>query len=547
MNITQPIKTIINTLREQAEAVIGTQTSFGTKKNTETDLPSLLYELEVHQVELELQNEELRIAQLQLANEHDRYLELYEHAPVAYLALGAGGEIHGANLKAEEAFSLPRRSMHGKKVSNFVSKSSQDDLYLHLKAMLTATSKQSVELKLKGEGPIEYLRIESLAVVSHNDKRTHSHTVLIDITAQRQAKEALLKVNHSLEEKVAARTKALTQHNARLSSILNAASDAIITCDARGLIQAINPVTAVMFGYGESELIGSHIATLVPESHFHINGDCLQVYEGNCAPDLSLGVRELIAEHKNGTLFPVSLSVNKMEGFPYFTCIIRDVSQRVELEKQVLACIEEERNRISRDLHDSLGQTLVGISMQARSMAARFQEKQIEGWEKIKLFGEDLDEVAKSVRSIVSDLALFDMDEPGQLVDIINIMINNYRRYSDVSIETDIPETLAIDSSQVANQLIRIMQEGINNALKHAKAERIYLQIIQDQTRTKLSISDDGIGLNKNLRKKRKVTSMIGCGRGLNNMRYRAHIIGANLEISSNENSGTSIHCTVIR
>jgi PAS domain S-box-containing protein len=542
MKLTNPITNILNTVREQAEAIISSKGNVELKKDESVDLPSMIYELEVHQVELELQNEELRQSQLSLANEHDRYLELYEHAPITYLALDKTGRIQGANSKSEELFSLLRSQIIGQKLSKFVSKASQDDLYLHQQSVFSDFTKQSTELTLKGKSSVKVVRIESIAVISHNEKRTHSHTVLIDITAEYKADQALKKLNADLENKVAERTHELTKQNDLLSTILNTATDAIITISKIGLIEAINPITESMFGYTEQELLGKKISILMPDPHKSQHNDYLARYWQTGETHIIGSPRELLAMRKDGSLFPISLNVNKMEKIPSFTGIIRDVSERIELEKEVLACIEGERNRISRDLHDSIGQNLVGIAMQARGMSKHLEDKQFKEWEEIKNFGEDLEKVGHSLRSIVSNLALFDLDELNQITDVIMMMVRNYTHYSDANIKTELSEGLYIERPMVATQLLRIMQEGLNNAVKHSKAKNITIKIIQDATYIKLTIIDDGIGFDK----KDSGHDKSEGGYGFGNMRYRAHIIGANLEIISTKKSGTRIVCTII-
>jgi PAS domain S-box-containing protein len=547
MKITRPIKSILSSLRERAESLINlnNEKNENVKPDANQDLPYLVYELEVHQVELELQNEELRLAQLQLAHEHDRYLELYEHAPVSYLALDKAGKIHGANLKAEEVFSVHRSSIIGQRLSKFISRKSQDDLYLHQKNVFSSFTKQSVELRLKRNDGAQMVRIESIAVVSHSEKRTHSHTVIFDVTEERNAKKALKDLNKELENKVSTRTRQLTKQNALLTSILNTASDAIITVDLHGFIETVNPVTEEMFGYTESELIGSNISNLVCTSGADKYDGFLECYEGSGTPDILANDRELYARHKNGSRFPVSLSVNRLEKLAFFTCIIRDVGERIELEKEVLCCIEEERNRISRDLHDSLGQSLVGISMQAKSMASRLKSGQVDEWKEVHQFSEDIDCVAKNLRSIVSDLSLFEIGEDINVRDVIIMIVDNYRRYTSVNIMLELPESLSIKKTLVANQLVRIIQEAINNALKHAKAKNISIKIKQNSNVTKIDISDDGIGMQKKDGQSKNLTKLSGCGHGLNNMLYRAHIIGAKLDVVSNVGAGTSIQCAI--
>jgi PAS domain S-box-containing protein len=322
-------------------------------------------------------------------------MELYNHAPVAYLVLDESGVICDANLKAEELLSSNKSSLIGAKFERYIDDSSLDELNAHRESVLLSGDKQISELVLKaGTGQSNVVRMESKVIISCHSNRPYSQTILIDITAEKIAEATLKKTNEDLEQEVIRRTNEITISRDLLSSILNTATDAIITIDCRGLIENINPVTERMFGYTRTELIGSNISLLMPESEARLHNSYISRYVESEQSSVFGNPRDLIAVRQDGTRFPISLSVNKMDNAACFTGIIRDVSERVNLEKEVLSCIENERNRIGRDIHDSLGQHIVGLSMKARSIANRFKKDGDSACETFSDFSEDLEHVA---------------------------------------------------------------------------------------------------------------------------------------------------------
>ena len=111
-------------------------------------MASLIHELEVHQIELEMQNEELRRIQGELEKTRDRYSHLYDFAPVGYFTLSEKGIIEEANLSCASMLGVERSSLIGKPFSRFICKDDQDAFYFHRKTLFEANAKQVCELKL---------------------------------------------------------------------------------------------------------------------------------------------------------------------------------------------------------------------------------------------------------------------------------------------------------------------------------------------------------------------------------------------------------------
>ena len=431
----------------------------------------------------------------------------------------------------------------------YIDSSSQDDFYFHRQCVFSSFEKQETELCLHGyENGKKIVRIESNAIISHTEKCKHSHTVLVDITKERASEKALKTMNIELEQQVKRRTADITKNRDFLSTILNTATDAIITIDEYGVIETTNLATELMFGFSNKELVSGNISMLIPEANSSNHDNYIASYfKTDKASKLkntekAVSPLELTATRKNGLRFPISLSINRMNETPCFTCIIRDASDRINLEKTVLRSIEDERHRISRDLHDSIGQNIVGLSMKARSISNQLKKDDDQKCLIFSEFSENLDIISKHIRLIVSDLALFDLDNY-EIVELVHLMVNTYKSFCDSEILVNIPERINIADTTVATQLLRIIQECLNNALKHAKAKKITISIIQNNNQIVMSVVDDGKGLNP--------SSISAChlfadsGYGFGNMRYRAHVIGADLEILSDE--GTGIYCTIFK
>src|SRR5689334_866245 len=97
------------------------------------DVQRLVHALQVHRVELELQNEELRLAQLELAESRDRYADLYEFAPVGYATLDDKKRIVESNLRCAVMLDIERKDLVGQSIFRFVARESRDTCYLYLR------------------------------------------------------------------------------------------------------------------------------------------------------------------------------------------------------------------------------------------------------------------------------------------------------------------------------------------------------------------------------------------------------------------------------
>ncbi len=142
----------LKALRQRAEALLHEKPHAFSKIPPE-DIQQLIHELRVHQIELEIQNDELRRAQLKLAEVRDKYVELYDFAPVGYFTLDKNGLVEEANLTGANLFVVDRRSLINSSFTCFIAPDFQDSFYFHRQRVIDTTTKQACELKLiKNDG-----------------------------------------------------------------------------------------------------------------------------------------------------------------------------------------------------------------------------------------------------------------------------------------------------------------------------------------------------------------------------------------------------------
>lgn len=205
-----------NALRQRAEALLHASSNDTPTMPTE-DIQALVHELNVHQMELEIQNEELREAQVELSQTRDRFADLYEFAPVGYVTLDKNARLFEANLTAATMLGVDRQDLLKSRMFKFVMRESQDECYLHLLAVFSGNEKRITEIEMhKADGTPLAVRLESIAFDVEDQRRCR--TALIDITDRKAAEDAIKRLNEELEDRMVLRTDELRASNTELAA-----------------------------------------------------------------------------------------------------------------------------------------------------------------------------------------------------------------------------------------------------------------------------------------------------------------------------------------
>lgn len=178
-------------LRERAEARIEQriQTLPGM---TQDEIQNLVHELRTHQIELELQNEELRRSQVELAQSRDRYSDLYDFAPVGYATVSHHGLILEANLTLADMLAVARGGMVGQRLAAYVHPDDEDTFYHHRQRTLDAPGRLACSLRMiRPGGGYFWVELDSIATANIETGEIRIRTAISDITELRETEAAL--------------------------------------------------------------------------------------------------------------------------------------------------------------------------------------------------------------------------------------------------------------------------------------------------------------------------------------------------------------------
>ena len=328
-------------------------------------------------------------------------------------------------------------------------------------------------------------------------------------------------------------TRPFIQQAETFHILAKTAHEAIFLIDAHGIIQFVNPAAETLFGYEIKELLGKNIKQLMPSPHRQMHDDYIENYLQTGIKKIIGKGRQLLGERKDGSQFPMYLSVGEiqLEHTHLFAGLILDLSTQQKLQREVLAIPAREQQRIGEELHDGLGQQLTGLSMLAQSLLNKANESEHDLAEQL---ASGLHEALTQVRALARGLIPVQIDANGFMFSLKEIT-KNIEQQSNIPIKLKIDEVVPLFDDATAAHLYRIVQESLNNAVKHADASRINVSLKIEQDHGVLEVIDNGIGIPFNLED--------SSGLGLNIMRHRCGLFDGEITINPAGERGTKVCC----
>ncbi|PHM08582.1 hypothetical protein CK516_19980 [Nostoc sp. 'Peltigera malacea cyanobiont' DB3992] len=386
----------------------------------------------------------------------------------------------------------------------------------------------------------------------------YSITAVQDITERKQAEHLLANYNRTLEQQVAQRTAALQKSEAALRDreqelrlITDALPVLISYVDANQRYQFVNHTYEVWFNLSRDEILGKYVHELLGEPVYQrVEPFINQVFEGQTVTleaeiSFSLGKRCISA-----TLIPDcdcptgSAKGDRNTQVRGFYSLITDVSEQRnaalrERKRAEHASILEERNRMAREIHDTLAQSFTGILVQVGATTQVLADD----IEATQAHLEIIDELARTGlaearRSVVALRP--QLLEEGNLDSALHRLVTQMRAAADTALIYEIKGTAYSLPDEVENNLLRIGQEALTNAIKYADAAEIRVELVYDNAQCILRVKDDGRGFGV------ATIPAVG-GFGLLGMSERAEHLGAQLSIQSQPGQGTEIVVIVNR
>jgi PAS domain S-box-containing protein len=257
---------------------------------------------------------------------------------------------------------------------------------------------------------------------------------------------------------------------------------------------------------------------------------------------------------KDGTVIWVEVNANLIRDSQarplYYLGIIQDVSARKQakealqesqrqlrsLTSQILTAQEDERKRISMELHEGLGQCLMALKMQLRPIQNNLPTESVKLRMNFDHIQNQLKDMVEEIRRISRDLSPALLENLG-LVAALKYLLDEFSKYQEIAVTADIDDIDELFSIQHETHIFRIFQESLNNIAKHAQATQVSITIKKQIATVNFSIKDNGVGFDpEQITRKPAYIAM-----GLSAMTERLRMIGAHLNIFSQKGTGTDI------
>ena len=516
----------------------------------------LLHELEVHQIELEMQNEELRDTQKRLNNIRDEYTDLFDFAPIGYLLLNKKGIIKNINLTACEMFGVERSFIVDKPLSAYMSSGESINLFFHLQSAFKNDFLTPFEISLKHKTRGEFIaRIEGTVNIDKDSEGPICRIAMQDITLKKQAE--VLEQQH----------KELQKEKEKIQQYFDLAPVIFMLIDKNHNIQMINQHGSNTCGFTREELLGRPFfgdiiledASILSRPYFESNTICRN------GQILQIAWRNVVIKDDKGQNFGILLSGEDITQRKLFE--LKQQKYTEELKERVAARTKELREALHKEkLINEMKNEFVSMASHEfrtpltgiKSSAVLIKKyNELGNHEKVDKHIERIEMSVNQLTNILEDFLSLDKLERSLFT--INKESFDVKYFIEDTIEA------ALHGIQAKNQKILYTHEGnqkvtldkkmlsnvifnvLSNAIRYSKTD-VKLNTRVDDAFITITIEDFGIGIpvegqnyifEKFFRAK-NVTNIQGTGLGLSIVKYYVELMGGEVTFVSEIDKGST-------
>lgn len=520
----------LRVFREKAEEIITDNGSGHPSHYREMEIQELLHELQIFQIELEMQNDELKISHEHLEAERSKFAGLYDLAPVGYLILDKLGTILEANCTALEMLGAAREQVTGRRFQNYIDNASNETFYGFIRKMRDVNKQNNCEVRVLSENNKAFYA--TLAGAGIRNKMTGDlqfYIAVIDITERREAERHLQETNE------------------RLKMTLEASGTGTWEIDLKKQCIILGEHSYNILGLNRWEFDGQY-ETFFRMVHPHDKDRVKQTVLNAIKKQKDLDI-EYRVTLKHGIRY-LSVRGQIIRANPdvmRFVGIIIDITEKKQFEKEAedlkqhhqnsiitagLQAQEKERKRISESLHDSVSQLLYGVKLNLQEITRGSTAD-----ERLVSINSLIDQAIIETRNISFELAPSILHDFG-LTESVKEMA---KRLTTPAFTVNVKATGSVNRLDPGLEIsaFRIIQELVNNSIKHGRASHALITIMLMKEQVMITVKDNGAGF------KIKNNDYLLRGSGLLSIKNRVSLLNGTFDISSAPRKGTTVNITL--
>jgi len=506
--------------KEYAAAGKGKETDFKA-----ASVEKLLQELQLHQVELEMQNDELRIANEQLEHQQIKFSGIYDLAPIGYFILDKTGVINEVNDAGTGILETGKGSILKYSLQSFVTPDYSDTYHRFYRAMINTGLRQSCQLKMRSKKGKEFhVQVEGIAITPSPAHPLQCDIAVIDISERVEAEVSLAKTKERLElalDAAAAGTWELELDTMNFQmDEFNYQFFAITGSNFDGRYQSF----IRLIYYKDREMVDQHFRTSL-NNQKEIDVECRFINENGNISYISIR-GHVITELKQSKRFVgIMMDITEKKRIEAESARLKDDHQKL-IALATLSAENNERQRISDALHDGVSQLLYGIRIKLGAL------EQNNAKDTMRDLNNLLDMAIQETRNISFELApsiLNDFGLPATIEDLAKRLST-----AEMKIKTHILSFNERLDLPLEISIFRIIQELINNCMKHSAANLIIVELKLNKF-IEICVKDNGAGFDTGLQ------DVLPSGSGFSSIKNRISVYNGSMQVDSTPGLGTVV------
>jgi PAS domain S-box-containing protein len=501
-------------LREDAEKALESD-NFNSGAIPGSDLDVVFQELQVHQIELEMQNDELRISNEELEIQRMMFAGIYDLAPIGYFILDRNGIIERVNTVG--ILQLGTGIITGKRLFNFIAPDYIDRYLVFLKKVIQSSENQSCQLKFQIKGKQFYAQVEGNVIYSPNND-VQCYIAVIDITDRIMAEQKLTETKERLELALLGSAAGAWELDLNTMHItFDAASYELCNISPESFTHQYQAFIDLIYK-ADRFLVDQHFRTAINTDN-PIDIECRFINEKDKVCYINIRGHLIDKSDDKKSIIGIMMDVTEKKTTEQEAEQLK-LDQQKNITTATVYAEENERRRISEALHDSVSQLLYGIKIQLNQIDETNRNEAVRKLNKL------LDTVIHETRNIAFELAPSILKDFGLEIAIkdmikrlampgliINVKVTGFQQRPDLMFETNI---------------FRIIQELVNNCMKHAAATIIKIEIKKTES-IEIVVKDNGKGFAELKNNTKPI------GSGLSSIRNRLSLYDGTLSIETSE------------